>query len=127
MSKRVLIVDDDPDIVEAEKLILESRGYHVDSATDGESGLAKAMDSKPDLIILDVMMTTMDEGIRVAQQLRRQPGLKHVPIIITTAIGQVTSLRFSPDDEILPVDAFVEKPVKPSHLISVAEALMGGN
>ena len=85
------------------------------------------MDSKPDLIILDVMMTTMDEGIRVAQQLRQQPGLKHVPIIITTAIGQVTSLRFSPDDEILPVDAFVEKPVKPSHLISVAEALMGGD
>jgi len=127
MSKRVLIVDDDPDIVEAEKLILESKGYQVDSAVDGESGLAKAKEIKPDLIILDVMMSTMDEGIRVARQLRRQPELEHIPILVTTAIGQVTSLKFSPkrDDEIFPVDAFIEKPVKPADLISLVEALAG--
>lgn len=126
MAKKVLIVDDDPDIVEAEKMILESEGYEVDSAPDGESGLAKAAEIKPDLIILDVMMTTMDQGFQVAYELRQSDELKNIPIMMTTSIGQVTNFRFDPekDEDFLPVDAFIEKPIKPADLISYVKKLL---
>ncbi len=127
MAKKVLIIDDDPDIVEAEKMILESRGYEVDSAPEGESGLAKARESKPDLIILDVMMTTMDQGFQVAYELKQTPELKDIPVIMTTSIGQVTNFKFDPskDKDFLPVDVFIEKPIKPADLISNVEKLLG--
>jgi len=127
MAKKVLIIDDDPDIVEAEKMILESRGYEVDSAGDGESGLKKAREVRPDLIILDVMMTTIDQGFQVAYKLKQSPELKNIPVMMTTAIGQVTKFKFDPqkDEDFLPVDAFVEKPVKPADLIANVEKLLG--
>jgi len=126
MAKKVLIIDDDPDIVEAEKMILESKGYEVDSAPDGERGLAKAQHAAPDLIILDVMMTTIDQGFQVAYKLKESPELKNIPIMMTTAIGQVTKFKFDPekDEGFLPVDAFVEKPVKPAELIANVETLL---
>ena len=127
MAKKVLIVDDDPDIVEAEKMILESEGYEVDSAPDGESGLAKAREIKPDLIILDVMMATMDQGFQVAYKLRQSDELKNIPIMMTTSIGQVTNFKFDPekDADFLPVDVFIEKPIKPAILIANVEKLLG--
>jgi len=126
MAKRVLIIDDDPDIVEAEKMILESHGYEVDSASDGDSGLAKAQKAPPDLIILDVMMTTMDQGFQVAYKLKQSPELKAIPVLMATSVGQVTKFKFDPktDSDFLPVEAFIEKPIKPSDLISTVEKLL---
>jgi len=127
MAKKVLIIDDDPDIVEAERMILESRGYEVDSAADGESGLAKAEKIRPDLIILDVMMATMDQGFQVAYKLKGSPELKKIPVLMATSIGQVTKFKFDPkkDSDFLPVEAFIEKPVKPADLIANVEKLLG--
>ena len=127
MAKKVLIIDDDPDIVEAERMILESHGYAVDSAPDGDSGLAKAQESRPDLIILDVMMTTMDQGFQVAYKLKSSPDLKKIPVLMATSVGQVTKFKFDPkkDADFLPVEAFIEKPVKPAELISTVEKLLG--
>ena len=126
MTKKVLIIDDDPDIVEAEKMILESHGYEVDSASDGESGLTKAQQSPPDLIILDVMMTTMDQGFQGAYRLKQSPELKGIPVLLATSVGQVTKFKFDPktDSDFLPVEAFIEKPIKPSDLISTVERLL---
>ncbi|HUS59145.1 MAG TPA: response regulator [Planctomycetota bacterium] len=126
MSKKVLIIDDDPDIVEAEKMILESHGYDVDSASDGESGLAKAEKTKPDLIILDVMMSTMDQGFQVAYKLKQSPDLKKIPVLMATSVGQVTKFKFDPktDSDFLPVEAYIEKPIKPADLISTVERLL---
>ena len=126
MAKKVLIIDDDPDIVEAERMILESHGYEVDSASDGEAGLAKAQKAPPDLIILDVMMTTMDQGFQVAYKLKASPDLQKIPVLMATSVGQVTKFKFDPkkDAEFLPVEAFIEKPIKPAELVSTVEKLL---
>jgi CheY-like chemotaxis protein len=128
-SKRILIVDDDPDIVEALRLTLGGN-YEVEAAGSGQEGLRKVKEFDPDLIILDVMMETETEGFQVSLALRSQdPGSEFaayakVPILMLTAIHQKTPLRFAPDSEYLPVDDFVEKPVKPGVLLAKVKKLL---
>ncbi len=81
MSKKVLIIDDDIDVVEAMKIALESVGYEIESAGDSEEGFAKMLEFKPDLLILDVMMTTITEGFNAAWEIRSSDPstFKHSP------------------------------------------------
>lgn len=126
MSK-ILIIDDDPDIVEAMRVVLESRNYQVVSAGSGEKGLKVAELYKPDLIILDVMMETGDKGFDVARELKTQQDYKDIPILMVTAIKTRTGLDFKKeagDQDWLPVDDYVDKPLKPEELISKVEALL---
>ena len=76
MTKQILIIDDDPDYVEAVSAMIESRGHKVEAASDSTKGLKKINDNKPDLIILDVMMETKDEGFRFARKLKRNDEFK---------------------------------------------------
>jgi len=123
--KTILIIDDDPDVLEAMRLPLEANGYAVAVAMSGEGGLAKVLECEPDLILLDIMMFTPTEGFHVAHKLRsddpNSPYAKyrHVPILIVTAIHQVTALRFhfEGDEGLLPADEFIEKPIDPAALI----------
>ena len=131
VKKRILVIDDDPDIVQALRLTLQGN-YDVYSASSGQEGLRKVKEVNPDLIILDVMMETQTEGFQVSLALRsRDPNSEyaayaHVPILVLTAIHQTTPLRFSPDSDYLPVDAFVEKPVKPGILLAKVKKLLAG-
>ena len=117
-SKRILIVDDDPDIVEALRLTLQGN-YQVFTASSGQEALRRVKEVNPHLIILDVMMETDTEGFQVSLTLRSPDPASEfaryatVPILVLTAIHQRTPLRFGPDADYLPVDDFVEKPVKP--------------
>jgi CheY-like chemotaxis protein len=127
---RILVVDDDPDMVLATRLCLESAGHQVDSARDGGEGLKKIQANPPDLIILDVMMDTATEGFQFALQLR-SPGssgdlapYRDIPILMLTAIHSTTPLRFGPDKDYLPVDDFVDKPFEPEVLIHKVTALL---
>ena len=125
---KILIIDDDPDIVESMKVVLESKNYHVTSAKDGEEGLKKAKADKPDLIILDIMMETSDKGFDVARQLKWDKNYKGIPILMLTAIKERTGLDFKKEagDEVwLPVDDYVEKPLKAQELIAKVGALLG--
>jgi len=123
--KTVLIIDDDPDILEAMRMPLEAHGYRVVTATEGEEGLAKVLECEPDLIILDIMMLTPTEGFHIAYTLRsdalesKYAKYRDVPILIVTAIHQVTDLRFSfeGNEEFLPADEFIEKPIEPEVLL----------
>jgi CheY-like chemotaxis protein len=123
--KTILVIDDDPDVLEAMRLPLEAHGYRVVTATDGEEGLDKVLECEPDLVILDIMMLTPTEGFHVAYTLRSDaPDSKYakfrtVPILIVTAIHEKTDLRFSfeGDEEFLPADEFIEKPIEPAVLI----------
>jgi CheY-like chemotaxis protein len=126
MAKKILIIDDDPDIVDAMKLVLETRGYAIDYAYDGEEGMKKAKAILPDLIILDVMMETIDEGFHVSYKLKEDPKLAKIPVLMATAIGQVTKFKFDKerDRDFMPVEEFVEKPVKPDVLIKTVERLL---
>ncbi len=119
---KVLIVDDDPDIVDSVKLILGAQGYQVVSADNRADGMKAVEAEKPDLIILDVMMEQPDDGFVAAQDLRRK-GIK-TPIMILTSIGQVTGYKYGKDSELAPVDEFVTKPVAPSDLLAKVKSLL---
>lgn len=119
---RILIVDDDPDIIFAVSLFLKKEGHEVRSATSRADGMQQLETFKPDLMILDVMMEQPDDGIAMAQELRRR-GHK-LPILMLTSVGKVTGMSFDRDNDLVPVDAFFEKPVKPEDLLKkVAELL----
>jgi len=122
---KILIVDDDADMVEALKIVLESKGYGVDFAYDGDDGYRKAEKTRPDLVILDVMMKTKDEGFQVSYKMKNDPELKRIPILMLTAVGKETGFAFGKGDEdYLLADEFVEKPVKPSELVLKVERLI---
>ncbi|MCK5032073.1 MAG: response regulator [Calditrichia bacterium] len=127
MSKKILIIDDDIDLVEALRLTLESEGFEVIDAQDGKKGLQKIKDEKPDLVLLDVMMGTQDEGFHVAYQIRNQEESADLPIIMLTAVGQETGFSFDKekDEDYLPVDEFIEKPVNPDTLIELVKNNLG--
>jgi CheY-like chemotaxis protein len=129
--KRILLVDDDPDIRLASRLPLESAGYQVSEAVNFSDGQAAVKKVKPDLIILDVMMDTTTAGFQFALDLHN-PGpdsefkdFKDIPIIMLTAIHSTTPMRFSPDADYLPVQVFLEKPVEPDVLLKTVHTLLG--
>lgn len=127
---KILIIDDDPDIVLAVRMCLEDAGHEVDSARNGEEGLRKLPDIRPDLIILDVMMDSTTEGFQVALKLRSpDPGspfadFRHTPIVVLSALHSTTDMRFGPDEDYLPIDAFVDKPIKPEELVGKIDSLL---
>ena len=112
---KILIIDDDPDLVESLRITLEANNYHVFSAGSGTQGLKMAKEVLPNLIILDVMMDSITEGFQVSQQLRsRDPqseyrAYSNIPILMLTAISEKMHMKFSPKDDkdYLPVDEFM--------------------
>ena len=126
MANKVLVIDDDNDFVESIVNLLEARGYVVASASNGQEGVEKAKADKPNLILLDVMMTTKDEGFNVARQLHEIDDLKGTPVIMVTGVRKEMNLPFGfePDETWLPVKEILEKPIKPETLLTaVANAL----
>jgi CheY-like chemotaxis protein len=127
---KILIIDDDPDMVLAARLCLEAAGHTLISAANGKEGLRKVGEVDPDLIILDVMMDTTTEGFQLVLKLRSaDPGsplaaYAHIPILMLTAVHSTTDVRFKPDDDYLTVDAFVDKPIDPDRLVKQVEALL---
>ena len=123
VAQRILIVDDDPDIVDAVTLVLESKGYEVLRAFEGEEGLRLAKQEHPDLILLDIMMVTPDQGFHVAYALKADPDLARIPVVIVTSVGQKTKFRFDKekDGAFIPVEEYLEKPIKPAVLIATVE------
>jgi CheY-like chemotaxis protein len=119
----ILVIDDDPDMVEALSMPLEANGYQVSHAANGSLGLKMVRDLNPDLIILDVMMETATAGFQVSLALRsadahsEYAAFKSIPILMLTSIHSTTPLRFGPDQDYLPVDAFIDKPVDPDKLV----------
>lgn len=127
---KILIIDDDPDITEAMKTVLENRGHEVRNAFDSTEGMERLREARPDLIILDVMMRTSQEGFELSRELKHNAQYKDIPILMLTAVKQKTGLDFKPavgDDAWLPVDEFLDKPVKPDMLLAKVEDLLGAS
>ena len=126
MAARILLIDDDRDFVEALKSTLEIEGYEVITAHDGEIGFGMAAREKPDLIVLDVMMKTMTEGLRVARQLHSDDETRGIPVLMLSAIKDVMKLteNLRPDETNLPVSDFLEKPVTPTRLLDEIRKLL---
>ena len=128
MSKaKVMVVDDDPDVVEILRLVLETADYEVESAESAPQGLEKVGKFCPDLILLDVMMPDGTEGFQFVWKLRNEfpPELAETPIVILSAIHETTRMRFYPSKsdgtyrpgEFLPVQGFIDKPADPEMLL----------
>lgn len=123
----ILIVDDDPDITEAMKVVLENGGYSVSSARDSEEAMERIKAAKPSLVILDVMMNTSQEGFTLSRELKRHPKYKDIPILMLTAVKERTGLDFKAaagDESWLPVDEYLDKPVKPDVLLETVGSLL---
>ena len=125
-EKTVIIIDDDPDVVEATKVILEGAGYGVATALTGPDGLERIRQGGIDCIILDVMMANDTEGFHVALALKADPATAGIPIIILTAVGQKSGFEFSPetDKDFMPVEVFLGKPVEPERLLEVIAGVL---
>ncbi len=125
MSK-ILIVDDDPDLVEAVTMILESKDYDVVAAYGGFEGLEKAKTEKPDLIVLDVMMPDKD-GYAVCKELKADPKYREIPILLLTAVvSQIPKSSRWTHQMGLETEAedYIDKPVEPAELVKRIEVLL---
>jgi len=129
MAHKVLIIDDDPEFIEATSNLLDAQGYIVVSAPNGKVGIAKAKEENPNIILLDVMMTHDTEGFEVARELYKDPKLKNIPVIIISGIRKEMDLPFGfeSDDAWLPVKGVLEKPVKPEVLLKTVRQCIADN
>lgn len=113
---KILIVDDDLDFVEISKLSLERQGYKIQSASNAKEGWKMVGKEKPDLIIMDLMMEHLDDGMLLSQKIKNHPKYSSIPILMLTSIARDTGFDFSPrtveDLKQLNVDDFSMKPIK---------------
>jgi DNA-binding response OmpR family regulator len=127
MQGKILVIDDDPDILDALAMILESQGYQVFTARDGIEGLANLKAEKPDLMILDLLMPKMD-GFAVCKELQdpRWSKFRDMPILILTSVREDASRRrYELETGLeLNVDDYVEKPISPDILLQRVERLI---
>ncbi|MGW8303919.1 MAG: response regulator [Desulfobacterales bacterium] len=130
MSKKVLVVDDDPDVRLFSVTVLEENGYTALEAEDGESGLKMIKAEKPDLVILDVLMPRQS-GVRLYRELKTAKALKDLKVIILSGIAKKTFLRSQKaltefgGEEIPEPEIYLEKPVEPDELADVIKKVLG--
>lgn len=115
-KKTILLVDDDPTFVEATKIALEKH-YEIETAKDGKDCLSKIKSVKPDLILLDIMMRHLGEGIDVAKELKSDNATAAIPIIMLTGVNEVFDLSTQVDKSQLKYDSWLEKPVESDQLL----------
>jgi CheY-like chemotaxis protein len=113
-----VIVDDDPDFREFVRIVLESHGYRVLEASDAPGGLALMRERRPDLVLLDAMMSYELAGIDIIRIARSDPQLASIPLILVTAVLSDTGDRFLPRSERDMVDRFLTKPISPDMLVT---------
>lgn len=127
MGAKILVVDDDPDVLEAIGIVLEANGYEVVTARDGAEGLDKLKDEKPDLMILDLLMPNMD-GFEVCKELKdpRRAKYANIPIIILSSVREEASRRrYELETGLqLDVDDYVEKPIEYNILLERVKKIL---
>jgi CheY-like chemotaxis protein len=126
-NSRILIVDDDPDFVAVMKVVLESEQYTVAAASDPEEGMSQLQAERPDLIIMDVMMSTWSDGFEMSRDLKKDPRYQDIPILMLTGVEERSGIGFKStagDPEWLPVNGFLDKPVAREVLLDEIKSLL---
>jgi CheY-like chemotaxis protein len=124
---KILVADDDQDIRDSLQNILESRQYTVVTAADKTESMEKIKAEKPDLVILDVMMDTWQDGFEIARELKKDAQFEDMPILMLTGVKDKTGIDFKStagDPTWCPVDGFLDKPVEPDTLLAEVEKLL---
>ncbi|MFA4851395.1 MAG: response regulator [Bacteroidales bacterium] len=127
MKKKILLIDDDEDLLRSFQVTLESKGYDVIAAYDGKEGFTKLKNEKPDLLVLDVMMDTNLEGYNLLHIIKKEPEYRKMPIILLT--GMVDQLGVNlysgvEDEKMLPNVRFQDKPIDPLILVELIEDML---
>jgi CheY-like chemotaxis protein len=122
---QVLVVDDDPDFVEIASMILRKEGYEIESAASGDEALKKMRAAPPDILLLDVMMSTVLDGVNVSFAMAEDAQLKNVPIVMISSIPDSAHAEEFPTDEYVPISAWITKPVQPQELVKTVRRLVG--
>ena len=129
---KILVIDDDLDIIDSLKMILESSGYEVAVKTDTDNLVEDIRQTSPDLIILDIIFPEdPNAGFTAARKLHKTEEVKHVPVLLLSAVNQQSNMSFGFSDadiseDFMPVKGFIEKPVEPSVLLSKVKELLAG-
>jgi CheY-like chemotaxis protein len=118
---KILVVDDDPDFVTVTTKILEVNGYDTVTATNGTAAIEAMREQKPDLVLLDIMMSTVLDGLSVSDEMLSDPELKDVPIIMISSISDTEHAAVFPTDEYVHMNAWITKPYKPEDLLKKIE------
>jgi CheY-like chemotaxis protein len=122
---KILVVDDDRDFIKITRMILQSGGYDVITAASGEEGLKVMRREKPDMVILDVMMAYILEGLDIRRQMAADPDLKNIPVIMSTSLTGERVQRNLPSDEYVPDSAWLHKPIDPDKLLEQIKKTIG--
>ena len=123
---KILVVDDDPDFVNITRTILKSADeYKVLTAANGRQALSLMRRDKPDLVLLDVMMSYILDGVDVSQKMQEDPELKDIPIIMVSSLTSTRHTGHFPTDEYVPIDAWISKPVEPTVLLNTVARALG--
>jgi CheY-like chemotaxis protein len=120
---RVLIIDDDPAFAMATTMLLQEAGYKASWAKNADEGLAAMQKEQPDLVLLDIMMDWVLDGVHVSREMSRIPELRDIPVIMVTSIADSEYRGAFPQDEYLHIDSWLFKPVDPARLISEVNRL----
>jgi two-component system alkaline phosphatase synthesis response regulator PhoP len=120
-DKKILVIDDDPDILESISAVLSSEGFNVLTAIDGKVGVEKFKSEKPDLVLCDMMMERVDAGSKVAELIRKED--TKTPVYLLSSIGNATASNISVTD--LGFNGVLQKPVDPDTLISQIKKALG--
>lgn len=133
MSKRILIIDDDPDVVVFLSTLLQDHGYKTLEAADGQEGLEVTKKERPDLILMDLMMP-QKSGISLLSELRQDDELKNIPVVMVTGVSGETGIDLeaffqrasqgNTDTQVLKPDGYIEKPIDPDKLIRIVDDLL---
>ena len=127
MSYKILVIDDEPDVLKYLESVLSDGGYEVETAESGKEGFEKARQWSPDLICLDIMMPKQS-GISVYSKIRKDKRTSTIPVIILTGIEKGDDFDFHEwvgDDDLAPPEQFLEKPIKVSAFLETVEKLVG--
>ena len=125
-AAKILVVDDDPDFVEVTRVVLESAGYRVISASNGDEALAQVTAEKPDLMLLDVMMRTVTDGLDACLNLREDSISRYLPVVMVTSIASTDHSGAVMTEHAACADVWLSKPVNPKHLLETVGRLLDG-
>jgi Lrp/AsnC family transcriptional regulator for asnA, asnC and gidA len=121
---RILVVDDDPDFVHATRIVLTAEGFEIESACNGEEAMALMRMHPPDLVIIDVMMRGILDGLRTGQEMRTDGDLRSVPLLMVSSISDSAFAGLLPQVDLLPADNFLVKPIDREVLVAEVRRLL---
>lgn len=127
-TKTVLLIDDDADVHEVVKMILEPKGFQVECALTGPAGLEAARQVMPDVLLLDIMLDTPSEGFHIAYTIKNDDVLKQIPIVIISSIGKKMGIDYAKElgTEYVPASQFIEKPFNAETLLNAVNQALAG-